>query len=123
MKHGGNTDERLSYLVEGFGDAGKRALQIFGGKLTGSLPESLKIHSVMISGRSGIGKSLLLTEIAQHFGCNIVKVHLGRVMAAGSQHNGLRQTLARVPVDRPSLVWLVDIELFCGLYGRVVEEF
>ncbi|KAJ2013847.1 hypothetical protein GGI14_005168 [Coemansia sp. S680] len=123
MKHGGNTDERLSYLVEGFGDAGKRALQTFGGKLTGSLPESLKIHSVMISGRSGIGKSLLLTEIAQHFGCNIVKVHLGRVMAAGGQHNGLRQTLARVPVDRPSLVWLVDIELFCGLYGRVVEEF
>ncbi|KAJ2813482.1 hypothetical protein H4S07_000651 [Coemansia furcata] len=123
MEHGGNVDERLAYLVEGFGDAGKRILQVFGGKLTGTLPESLRIHSVMLSGRSGIGKSLLLTEIAQHFDCNIVKVHLGRVMAAGGQHNGLRQILTRIPADRSSLVWLVDIELFCGLYGRVVEDF
>ncbi|KAJ2546858.1 hypothetical protein GGH95_006747, partial [Coemansia sp. RSA 1836] len=77
----------------------------------------------MVSGRSGIGKSLLLTETARYFGCNVVKVHLGRVMAAGGQHNGLATILARISADQPSLVWLVDIELFCGLYGRVVEKF
>ncbi|KAJ2747749.1 hypothetical protein GGI20_000219 [Coemansia sp. BCRC 34301] len=123
MELDGNINERLSHLAEGFGDAGRRILQMFGGKLTGSLPESLRMHSVMLSGRSGIGKSLLLTETARRFGCNITKIHLGRVMAAGGQHNRLATILSGVPVDQPSLVWLVDIELFCGLYGRVVEEF
>ncbi|KAJ2461241.1 hypothetical protein GGF42_000322 [Coemansia sp. RSA 2424] len=123
MEIDGDITEQHLYLAEGFGDAGKRVLQMFSGKLTGSLPESLKMHSVMVSGRSGIGKSLLLTETAWYFGCNVVKVHLGRVMAAGGQHNGLATILARVSADQPSLVWLVDVELFCGLYGRVVEEF
>ncbi|KAJ1654368.1 hypothetical protein GGF38_004957, partial [Coemansia sp. RSA 25] len=106
MEIDGDIAERHLYLAEGFGDAGKRVLQMFSGKLAGSLPESLKMHSVMVSGRSGIGKSLLLTETARYFGCNVVKVHLGRVMAAGGQHNGLATILARISADQPSLVWL-----------------
>ncbi|KAJ2026551.1 hypothetical protein IWW57_003001 [Coemansia sp. S610] len=123
MNLGSKIDERLSHLVDGFGDAGQRMLQIFSGKLASALPPSLRIHSVMLSGRTGLGKSFLVTEIAECFGCNLVKIHLGRVMAIGNQHNGLRQILARIPITRASLVWLVDIELFSGLYGRVVEEF
>ncbi|KAJ1722672.1 hypothetical protein LPJ53_002930 [Coemansia erecta] len=44
-------------------------------------------------------------------------------MATGGQHTGLKQLLANLPDNRPILVWLVDIELFRGLYCHVVEGF
>ncbi|KAJ2786841.1 hypothetical protein GGI15_001203 [Coemansia interrupta] len=44
-------------------------------------------------------------------------------MATGGQHTGLKQLLAKLPNDKPTLVWLADIELFCGLYCHVVEGF
>ncbi|KAJ1645046.1 hypothetical protein LPJ64_003344 [Coemansia asiatica] len=44
-------------------------------------------------------------------------------MATGGQHTGLKQLLTRLPAGKPVLVWIMDIELYRGLYGRVVEEF
>ncbi|KAJ2156791.1 hypothetical protein GGF46_004954 [Coemansia sp. RSA 552] len=110
-------------LVDGFGDEGRRLLQAVGGRMTDSLPDALKVHSVMVSGRTGIGKSLLLTTVAQHFGCKVVKIHPGRVVAAGNQHLGLRQQLAKVSRDQRIVVWLVDVELLHGLFSSVVSEF
>lgn len=116
----------IQHLVSGFGDTGSRMYQIFDGKLNKTLPEELTIHHVLITGISGSGKTLLLVSIAKHFGCEIRKVNLGRVLAAGYNHSGLKQQLynqASTTSDKPVLVWLADVELFTGIYGRVVQEF
>ncbi|KAJ1796361.1 hypothetical protein LPJ75_007255, partial [Coemansia sp. RSA 2598] len=110
-------------VVAGFGDAGDRIYQAFSGKLNGTLPKDLQTHSILVSGRTGMGKSLLLSEISKHFGCEVYKLHVGEIVASGSQHTGLKQLLARLPTDRPVLVWIIDVELFRGLYGLVVEDF
>ncbi|KAI9479453.1 P-loop containing nucleoside triphosphate hydrolase protein [Coemansia mojavensis] len=76
----------------------------------------------MVSGRTGSGKSLLVTQLSQHFNCKLVRIHPGRVLAAGNQHHGLKRQLSQLTAD-PTIVWLVDVELFRGLYGAVVAEF
>ncbi|KAJ1945012.1 hypothetical protein GGF37_001913 [Kickxella alabastrina] len=113
----------IEELVSGFGDTGQRLYRAIDGKMTGTLPLDLQTHSMLISGRSGIGKSLLVSSLAKHFECRVIKIHISRVLASGNQHTGLKQMLANIPSDTPVVVWLVDIELFRGLFGRVVEGF
>ncbi|KAJ2804671.1 hypothetical protein H4R20_002411 [Coemansia guatemalensis] len=110
-------------LVEGFGDEGRRLYQAIDGRTRGTLPTRLQLRSLMVSGRSGIGKSLLLNTIAQHLQCIVIRIHLGRTIAAGNQHHGLKQQLSRVPTDKPTIVCFVDAELFRGLYGNIVAKF
>ncbi|KAJ1883328.1 hypothetical protein LPJ57_000238 [Coemansia sp. RSA 486] len=116
-------DSSIDDLIAGFGDTGSRMYQTFNGKLRNALSQDLQTHSMLVSGRSGIGKSLLLSEVSAHFNCEIFKIHIGEIMATGSQHTGLKRLLARLPTSKPVLVWIIDIELFRGIYGQVVEEF
>ncbi|KAJ2355539.1 hypothetical protein GGF43_002625 [Coemansia sp. RSA 2618] len=115
-------DERTRQLVEGFGDEGWRLAQAIDGRLRSGLPSQLQLQSIMLSGRSGIGKSLLLSTLSPHYG-SLIRIHPARVVASGSQHHGLKQQLGRISADVPTVVWLVDVELFRGLYGAVVAEF
>ncbi|KAJ2556493.1 hypothetical protein EV175_001966 [Coemansia sp. RSA 1933] len=119
----GRIETRVGQLVAGFGDAGYRLFQALSGKFRVSLPKELMIHSLLLSGCSGIGKSLLLTKLAEHFDCVVVKIHMGRLIATGNQHFSLKQRLDNVPKDRRVLVWLKDVDLFRGLYAGVVESF
>ncbi|KAJ1798474.1 hypothetical protein LPJ59_002474, partial [Coemansia sp. RSA 2399] len=116
-------DASVCQLVDGFGDAGHRLFQALSGKYCVPLPKELMIHSLILSGRSGIGKSLLLTKLAEYFDCTVIKIHMGRLIATGNQHFSLKQKLDNVPKNRRVLVWLKDIELFRGLYAGVVESF
>ncbi|KAJ2713370.1 hypothetical protein H4R19_002288 [Coemansia spiralis] len=116
-------DPQARLLVDGFGDEGWRLFQAIDGRARGSLPAGLAACSVVVSGRSGTGKALLLTTLADYLQCELVRIHPGRVAAAGGQHHGLRRQLASIPRDRPAVVWLVDAELFRGLYSSVVAEF
>ncbi|KAJ1668791.1 hypothetical protein IW140_000141 [Coemansia sp. RSA 1813] len=116
-------DARINQLVDGFGDAGHRLFQALSGKYCTPLPKELMIHSLILSGRSGIGKTLLLTKLAEHFDCTVVRIHMGRLIATGNQHFSLKQRLDNVAKDKRVLVWLKDIELFRGLYAGVVESF
>ncbi|KAJ2851302.1 hypothetical protein IWW36_001199 [Coemansia brasiliensis] len=109
-------------LVEGFGDEGWRLYQAIDGRVLGSLPQQLQVQSTMLSGRTGTGKSLLVTQLSQHFNCKLVRVHPGRALATGAQHHGLKRQLNQITAE-PTILWLVDVELFCGLYGAVVAEF
>ncbi|KAJ2518346.1 hypothetical protein H4217_003394 [Coemansia sp. RSA 1939] len=121
----GNEDDAggITQLVDGFGDAGLRLFQALSGKYCTQLPEELMVHSIVLSGRSGVGKSLLLIKLARHFNCAVVKVHIGRLIATGNQHFSLKHKLDSVPKDKRVLVWLKDVELFRGLYAGVVESF
>ncbi|KAJ2763878.1 hypothetical protein IWQ56_004695, partial [Coemansia nantahalensis] len=116
-------DPQARRLVTGFGDEGQRLCQAIGGRARGALPAGLAVRSVVVSGRSGAGKALLLRTLADQLQCELVRIHLGRVVASGGQHHGLRRQLASVPRGRPAVVWLVDAELFRGLYSSVVAEF
>ncbi|KAJ1950474.1 hypothetical protein EC988_004373, partial [Linderina pennispora] len=116
-------DDATTRLVAGFGESGQRLLQFLSGKIENTVPGELVSHSVLLSGQSGIGKSLLLTTLAEKLACKIIKVNLGRVIAHGGQHSALRRIFASVPHTQPVLVWIVDPELFCGIYGCLVEAF
>ncbi|KAJ2454502.1 hypothetical protein EV183_001503 [Coemansia sp. RSA 2336] len=109
-------------LVDGFGDEGWRLYQAIDGRALGALPTQFQVQSTMLSGRTGSGKSLLVTQLSQYLNCKLVRIHPGRVLAAGNQHHGLKRQLSQL-TDGPTVVWLVDVELFSGLYGAVVAEF
>ncbi|KAJ2376478.1 hypothetical protein IW150_001956, partial [Coemansia sp. RSA 2607] len=112
----------ISDLIAGFGDTGHRLLQAISGKTRNTLPPALYTHSLLISGRTGVGKRLLLTNIAQHLGIPLTRIHLARILASGNRYTALSRMLSHAG-DRPTLVWLADAELFRGLGCHVVEGF
>ncbi|KAJ1842435.1 ATPase of the AAA class, partial [Coemansia sp. RSA 2703] len=69
-----------------------------------------------------VGKRLLLTNIAQHLGIPLTRIHLARILASGNRYTALSRMLSHAG-DRPTLVWLADAELFRGLGCHVVEGF
>ncbi|KAJ2784300.1 hypothetical protein H4R18_001186 [Coemansia javaensis] len=116
-------------LIAGFGDEGRRLLQAASGQTQHALPAALRVGSVLVSGRTGIGKALVVRAVARAAGCALVRIHPGRVAAAaaaggggGGRHHALRRQLAAVPHDRPAVAWLVDAELLRGLHARAVAE-
>ncbi|KAJ2615681.1 hypothetical protein H4S08_001127 [Coemansia sp. RSA 1365] len=116
-------DAHTMRLVEGFADEGRRLHQAIVGRTRGTLPTRLQLRSLMISGRSGIGKSLLITTLAEHFQCDVIRIHLGRIIATGNQHHGLVQQLTKISREKPTIIWFVDAELFRGLYANIVARF
>ncbi|KAJ2203109.1 hypothetical protein EV180_007547, partial [Coemansia sp. RSA 518] len=107
-------DERTRLLVDGFGDEGWRLVQTMSGRLNHAVPAALRIHSTLVSGRSGTGKSLLVSTLSKHFSCPLTRIHSARVTTHG--HTALRQQLARIKHNTPHIVWIADVELLCGLY-------
>ncbi|KAJ1858100.1 hypothetical protein GGH12_001753 [Coemansia sp. RSA 1822] len=114
-------DERTRLLVDGFGDEGWRLAQSMFGRLNHHVPPALRIHSTLVSGRSGTGKSLLISTLSQYFSCPLTRIHSARVTTHG--HNALRQQLTRIASNKAHIVWIVDVELLHGLYMSVVTEF
>ncbi|KAJ2180323.1 hypothetical protein GGF45_002024 [Coemansia sp. RSA 551] len=114
-------DERTRLLVDGFGDEGWRLVQTMSGRLNHTVPAALRIHSTLVSGRSGTGKSLLVSTLSKHFSCPLTRIHSARVTTHG--HTALRQQLARIKSNTPHIVWIADVELLCGLYMAVVTDF
>ncbi|KAJ2498014.1 hypothetical protein GGH96_004646 [Coemansia sp. RSA 1972] len=114
-------DERTRLLVDGFGDEGWRLVQAMHGRLNHAVPPSLRVHSTLVSGRSGTGKSLLVSSLSKHFSCPLTRIHSARVPTHG--HSALRQQLACITSDTPHIVWIIDVELLGGLYMAVVTDF